>query len=269
MSENRSESEGHIESKQSSWGFQALREYWLKLSGGSENLLPLDQYPSQMEVGTDLGNLFNQMRKDSRDGKERYAVCGFKVGKRNLNQRRVYISKIARLGEGHQVSGEAMDEAEEKARREGIVKLLSDFHSHPNGWWKKLHDLQNFFLVPVGGKINGFSIEDIYHLLDGEILFTGLVESEFNMLLFKARDSLHPFTSFFPTEEMYVNYWRKQIGIRSFSIKRVQVWFPLSPKFLGDLLSLNRQMAQYNRLALYMGEPDKPLTRIDNLAYLL
>lgn len=237
------------------WAYPYFKEYLLALTRGPDFLLPFEDYPKRIELGKPWHELLDQMRQESKDGIERWALVGFKDDKRSL-----YLPTILTKGSSHAVSGKIIEKAVEYAKtKAGIIDLVGDIHSHPNGWLTKLYHLQNPLYAPFKGNLHAFSTQDLFVLR--HMSFVGLSEGDRNLFAFKSREThTVPDYALESNFDEFEKYWNHKMGIRNIKIKNFQAEIPIDPRY--NAWSMNKKIANKHKIVLYKGSPDKDLVRV-------
>jgi len=222
------------------WNYEThFREYLLLLSRtGKSGLEFFSNFPQVIELNRIWHKTLNEMRKATQDGKERWALVGFRSDMRTLVLPTVFgIGTQGDLGGGipASVPSDVMQKEIDKAREKtGIVGLVGDIHTHP----RTNKGLQT---------TRGFSVADFYCLLVPERFFpmTAVVEPDVNFFVFKTRESADiPVNSKVFTQKDFEEYWHgatdKPISVRD----------------------LNRRIVEKHNLVLYEGKPGSDLEKI-------
>lgn len=247
------------------WDYNRFREYLLSLTKAENSLLSIDQYPHAIAFSEHWHSLLNQMREDSVDGIERWALIGYKKGKEA-----VYLPTVAAKGSPHQVSVEVMLESRHKAITQvGITDLLGDIHSHPIVL-KKENGRKLFIKSPegfgIGPSANSFSAEDLYFMVvpESHKLVMGLVAGDKNLFAFRTRETTGlGIDADFLSKETFEKYWYEKYGFQYFSnvdefgacgIKQVR---PDASNW-----SVNLGIAERHKLVLYKGDAGKNLVKV-------
>ncbi|MBI4059309.1 hypothetical protein HY404_03670 [Candidatus Microgenomates bacterium] len=214
--------------KENRWSYNYFREYLLASLRGKDFLLPQDQYPDKIELSPDWYITLNQMRQETQDGFERWALIGFKEDKRTL-----YLPRLTAKGLSDKVTPDIMNAQINKARSQvGIVDLLGHIHSHPRGP----------FLQPEDSSTSAFSAHDLYFSVakPQPMFMLALVEGNENLFVFRAKDSEDLDRSIF-NQESFSNYWQEKM---------------LSAR------NINWGMAERHRLVLYRSKAGQDLEKV-------
>lgn len=241
------------------WDYETFREYLLALTRGKDFLLPREDYPTRIQLSDDWHGLLNGMRQESRDGKERFALVGFKD-----DHRAIYLPRTTALGESTFVPGEVILKTIEQAKRQaGITELVGDIHSHPNGWWKKIHDMQNIILKPFGGDLHAFSPGDLYCMVlpDLYLPMIGLAESDRNLFAFRTKQSeMVPGNELGFDQDKFDQHWAKQFGLKIVTVGKAKVALTLNPR--SNPWEVDKAIAQRHGLVLYKGAPGLDMVKV-------
>lgn len=247
------------------WGYEVYREYLLALSRGREFLLPIEGYPSRMELSQPWHEAFNQIRQLSAEG---WVLIGFEEG-----QRRLILPRVAEKGLTHSVPHEVMAAGLDKARaKAGITDLVADAHSHP----RNFRHLS--WYIPSGETSEGegaFSLADLYRFLydlSGKkkaaprrsAMF--VVEGNENIAAFATRGSLETVrNNFSGTYAEFANGWYERYGWTFKGLKpNSQGGGELAEPVRNDApkaWQINKAIAHRYQIALYRGFKDRPLLR--------
>lgn len=237
------------------WEYPRFREYMLALTKGPDFLLPFDRYPKRIELSNPWHELLDQMRRESKDGVERWALIGFKDDRQSL-----YLPTTLTKGSSHRISVGVANRAIAYAKaKAGIVDLVGDIHSHPNGWLEKLYHLQNLPYALFKGNSHGFSIADLFALSYQP--FIGLAEGDRNLFAFKSREThTVPGHALGSNLDEFEKHWNHKMGIRKISIGDSQAEIAIDPR--SNIWSMNKKIAKKYKIVLYKGSPDKDLVRV-------
>lgn len=247
------------------WNYETYREYILALTRGGEFLLPIEEYPSRMELSEPWQEMLNQIRSTSH---ESWALFGYQDG-----QRRLVLPKVAERGLSHSVPYEVMSSGLEKARaKAGISDMVGDAHSHPrptnNPVWIIPSNLAN-----EGN--SAFSLGDMYYLLHGLTKqrpsdpkrFTMFVaEGNENIAAFATRRSLELVRNKLPgSYEDFAREWYAQYGWNFKGLDpQSKGGGELAERARADapkIWQINKGVAFHYQLALYHGFRNGPLFR--------
>lgn len=247
------------------WDYETYREYLLALSKGREYLLPIEEYPSKMDLNEMWHETFNQIRPHSY---ESWALIGFEHG-----QRRLILPKMAEKGLNHSVPYEVEAAGLEKARaKAGITDLVGDIHSHP----RNLRDLSWYIPPQVTSAGSGaFSLRDLYGFLcdlsqqrpsDPKRSIMFIVEGNENIAAFATRRSLEIVrNNFSGSYEQFAKQWYERYGWNFKDMRpQSQSGGELAEPFRADastVWQINKSLAYHYQIALYRGFRDKPLLR--------
>lgn len=246
------------------WPYDQFKEYAIALSKGPRFLLPLSDYPSRIKLSQDWHNYFDQMRFDSQDGVERWAIIGASTLSHSL-----YLPKSIKIGETDYVPSELIDSEKRKASNMGF-EFSGDVHTHPRLIYpdtvaKKLRRILRQFE-------GAFSAADLYWsvspYLDQRMMM--LVEGQENLIAFQSRETEKIKIAQFFSQEAFSLYWYKKYGLRCFQNRQGRIYAQRNPNptirfgVLNtiDYLDLNKGIAQRHNLALYRGFSGQPLERV-------
>jgi len=247
------------------WSYSDFRDYLLRLD--QHSLLPLEQYPAEIVINGDWHDLFNRMRNQSKDGKERFSIVGFKKEKGSSH---LYISEVPVIGGHQEISIELIQQEMDKAYKRGI-NVIGNIHSHPSGLLRIILNLANPQLAPIGGTQQGFSMPDFGSVVMTDLFFIALAETDRNLFAFKSQDTHHSSRGF-PSYEDFDKYWNKQLGYNVAKVGDRHFQIPSSPRAVSvdslDAFKMNQLLSRKHNLELYVGEPNKPLVRMDEVVNL-
>ncbi len=247
------------------WNYKMYREYLLALTKGRDYLLPIEEYPSRIELSASWHEAFNQIRSSTNEG---WILIGYQSG-----QRRLVIPRVAEKGLSHSVPYEVMAASLEKARaRAGITDLVGDVHSHP----RPLTDLS--WYLPDEETSDGegaFSLGDLYGFLcalnkqrpsDPKRSLMFVAEGNENIAAFATRRTLELVrNNFTGTYEQFAKQWYGKYGWNFKGSKPAsagggELAEPARPD-APKIWQINKGVAYHYQLALYRGFKDKPLLR--------
>lgn len=210
------------------WNYDQFKNYLLLLSKGSEFTLPCNQYPERIKLSKNWHDILNEMRQESKDGKERYALIGYKNGSSSL-----YLPKITTIGENREIPAEIISAKRKKANQIGISPI-GNIHSHPTA--SRSSDRSNY----------AFSSSDLYGLLV-PAYFTrvaGLAETKINLFVFGTKDTETILSPSIFTQDQFNKYWAEQ---------KLNSW------------DTSMAIAQRYKLVIYSGQPNGELKRKTSL----
>lgn len=235
------------------WNYETYREYLLAISKGRDYLLPIEEYPSQIELNEVWHESLNQIRPMANEG---WVLIGYQEG-----QRRLVMPKVAENGLSHSVPYEVMSAGINRAKlKAGISDYIGDIHSHPRG---------RFDLSRRDG---AFSLGDLYGLLqsiseqrpsDTRRSCIFVAEGNENIAAFATRRSLERVRNTFnDSYESFAGKWYSKYKwvFKSSSPATGEVAEPTShnsPK----VWAINKGVAHHYQLALYKGITNMPLMR--------
>jgi hypothetical protein len=247
------------------WNYDNYREYVLALTRGRDYLLPIDEYPSRIDLSEPWHKLFNDMRPIQH---ETWALIGYEEG-----QRRLVLPTVAEKGLSHSVPERVMFAGLEKARvKAGVTNLVGDIHLHPRDFRNASWDIPS---VATSSGSAAFSLGDIYGFLhnltyqrpaDRNRLIMGVVEGNENIFAFATRKSLELVRNHFTggygdfAKHWYEKYGWEFQGSDPESQGGGEAARPVktdAPK----LWQVNKAVAYHYQIALYRGFKDKPLLR--------
>ena len=241
------------------WSYETFREYALAISRGRDYLLPIEEYPSRLELNGLWHETFNQIRPKTY---ESWALIGYEEG-----QRRLVLPTVAEKGLSHSVPYEVMIVGINKAKsKAGITDFIGDIHSHP-----REHTDPSWHVPSIEtSEGNGaFSLGDLYGLLrslseqrpsDTRRSCMFVTEGNENITAFATRRTLERVrNSFSGSYEEFAQKWYKRYkwDFKGMSLTTGEVADPTehnSPK----LWAINKGVAYHYQLALYRGFTNKP-----------
>lgn len=234
----------------SRWSYKShFREYLLLLARkGDLGLESIQKFPEKIELNNPWHETFEDMRKQTEDGHERWALIGYKEDMRvlivptifaygeNSNQSNGYKARVT-----YDVMEKQINRAKDKAH---LIGLVGDVHTHPentNAWRSSRLSSDNN---------KGFSAADLYWLASKRVPFYSpfkvLVEGKnvyFAFVSKETRKSTLPLS-----QEQFGDYWHnlEEDG----------------KKKHPDILSMNIDIAKTHSIALYKGKIGGDLGRI-------
>ncbi len=220
------------ESKEARWNYDKFREYLLLLTRGKDFALSAKNYPEKIALGKNWHDVLNQIRKDSEDGIERFAVIGFKEDKKAI-----YIQTILLKGSPESVPQEVIDQAVDRARKHGIEYRLGNIHSHPRQLYEKIWGV----IQKPKQHSAVLSQDDLFSFLQFPQSVAVLVEGNQNLFVFKCRESTGmPIGAEFLNRDTFKKYWSG----------RFQDW------------EMNLKIAERHNLVLYKGQANQDLIKV-------
>lgn len=215
------------------WDYDTFKEYLLSQARGEKFLLPLNDFPLEIELNEDWHRSFNVMRDASnRDNIERVGLVGF-----SLKRRAVFLPRdevaMRQLGDFEWNGVNAVNPALEEwqkltAPASGVEGFVGVLHSHPPD------------MIVLGRSFNilrgRLSAGDIFCVLKGDESLIGVADGRTNSIAFKTRESIKLIGS----QKDFYDHWE------------------------GDLLSsfdLDEVLADKYKLALYRGNVNGNLKR--------
>lgn len=247
------------------WNYEVYREYLLALSRGREFLLPIEEYPSRIDLSGPWHEVFNQIRAGSHEG---WALLGYEAG-----QRRLILPRVAEKGLSHSVPHEVMSAGLAKARtKAGITDLVGDAHSHPRPYTDLSWHIPS---VETSAGEAAFSLGDLYGFLydlrmqrpaDSKRSVMFVAEGNENISAFVTRRSLELVrNNFTGTYEQFAKQWYGRYGWNFKGSKPAsEGGGELAEPARADapkVWQINKGVAYHYQLALYRGFKDKPLLR--------
>ncbi len=190
-----------------SWTYKQLRDYLLSLTRGRSALLPTDQYPDTLTLSSDWLETFRNMKVESQDGFERWALVGYRNDRKSI-----LLQTTPSKGLDDRVPAEIIQETVGRAKvTAGITGLLGSIHTHPaeilekrRFWGLKREELWHRA---------AFSPADMYWLIRPEQFFPFkvVVGGNDTLIAFLTRESeVLPISSAIFPQEAFSNYWRQQ-----------------------------------------------------------
>lgn len=240
------------------WEYNHFKEYLLSLTEGQE-FLPIDRHPNSIELSEGWHQTLDQMRKDSQDGIERWALVGFKDDKKSL-----YLPAIAAQGLPDHVPASVMSNEVHKAKNTaGIMGLVGDIHTHPR---ELKESIWGKFINGSKKDIARFSAGDLYTLLVPSRWgsFISIVDGDENLFAFRTRTTNDiGINSAFFNQESFERYWYQENGfvykgnVQQFGAQRV---IPVSPN--ANVWKVNTDIAERHNLVLYRGKIGENLEKV-------
>lgn len=246
------------------WDYNLFREYLLALTRGEEFLLPIADYPEEIDLNSTWHEALDSMRTKSTDGIERLCVIGG-----DLEGRKVIVQVIPATGKNRHVPSHVTDDQVKKALKVGADVVLGDIHSHPAPlYWR--YGLSS-------GKMETracFSAADLYLLVRKyNKYFIGIVQGHENLFAFrsresKARDRLTYLGLKTNKRNVFQKYWWGQVGVEFINDEDGEKVERRSTN--GDTLpfdeayteSVNFQIATRHNFVLYKGTSGGKLLRL-------
>ncbi len=212
------------------WDYETFKEYLLAQARGKEFLLPLNEFPEEIELSSKWHDVLNTMRnKTNKDSVERVGLVGY-----NLDQRAIYLpdKKIVEIPwtweRNAPVSTDAINIQRAQVMIQGAEGLTGVLHSHPP------HDIN---VLGFRIKTGRLSAGDLYDILAVDTYgpMIGVATGAINSLAFRTRESIIPRDD----HKTFYDLWE------------------------GDpqLENLDEVIAQKYNIALYKGEKDGTLKR--------
>lgn len=240
------------------WDYNAFREYVIALTKGRDFLLPIEEYPSRIDLSTPWHEVFNQIRPNSYEG---WVLFGYQAG-----QRRLILPKVAEKGLNHSVPHQIMLAGLERARaKAGISDLVGDAHSHP----KSRGQVNN----PPPTEDAKFSLGDLYGFLydltqqrpsDPNRSMMFVVEGNMTIAAFATRRSLELVrNNLSGGYEDFAKHWYGKYGW-TFKGRESEGGGELAEPARPDaprIWQINKAVAFHYQLALYRGVKNEPLIR--------
>lgn len=238
------------------WSYEShFREYLLLLANkGNIALESSTKYPETIELSKGWHETLNQIRKSTKnDGRERWALVGFKSEKRGI-----FLPTIPISGLSDYVQSETIMKMINWAKDEHGINPIGDLHSHPNGSehesiFRDKHKL-----------VEDFSAGDFYHLIVDNFYFMGITAGNYNVFAFKARESKDlEVSSSILSQENFEKVWYEKYGfkylggVEKFGAERAM---PISDT--TDPIGMNLAIAKRHGLVLYQGKANKDLVKI-------
>jgi hypothetical protein len=232
-----------------------FKEYLLLLaSKGNVALESLTKYPETIELSKGWHQTLNQMRESTRnDGREKWALAGFKSEKRGI-----FLPTIPISGLSDYVPSETMMKMIDWARDKHDINPIGNLHSHPNG-----SEHKSIF----GNKhklVEDFSAGDFYHLIVDNFYFMGITAGNYNVFAFKAKESrgLGVSSSIF-SQENFEKVWYEKYGFKYLgSVEKFGAERAIPTSNTADPIGMNLAIAKRHGLVLYQGEAKKDLVKI-------
>lgn len=228
------------------WRYDYFREYLLSLTRGWEFYLPQGHYSNRIELGRGWHATLNEMRVETDDGKERYAIAGFKE-----DRRAVYLPFVPHIGLDGLVPSEVIFEARRKASVDyKIPYFMGDLHSHPSTFQFD-SDLS-------------FSVGDFYHLVGNSVVlpFMGVVGKRENLFVFVTRENLEARNVMrFLDPDMFVDFWYQRNGFKYLGVSEQLGEMAVPVRTGARFRDVALDILNSHRLVLYKGRPSGDLVR--------
>lgn len=233
------------------WTYEQFKNYLIAIgTSNNEFRLPLNQFPKKIQLSEAWHQLLNQMRKESKDGKERFAGIG-------INDQKLYLPKTPEVGNENEVPFEALTRHHDRMRMAQMSGKIGDIHSHPNKFWGCFME---------DSDVQAFSTQDLFRSIT-EIEVNGLVEHNRNLFVFRSKEAnLTPLTL---DLEQFNEYWNLKMGIRHNSkttLKTERIINTITDNvrpFLHPILKINKEIAKKYNLVIYSGKPNRELKRMN------
>lgn len=238
-----------------------LREYLLLVARkGRMAFESGEKFPKRMELSEDWHTMLDEVRRATRDGKERWALVGVKQERTAL-----FLPTIPAVGYDNYVPSEVMEKEGNRARENfGIVDLVGDVHSHPTDFGEKA--LQRLPAFNSLGLKAQFSAGDYYGIcVPGRArAFMGVVEGDYNLFAFSTRQTQNlPVDPAMINQESFEKYWYEKFGFKYLGGVQKYGAFRAVPVAGGaDSVAMNAAIAKRHGLVLYQGAKGKDLTKV-------
>jgi len=221
------------------WKCKAADKYLLNISRDPKFLLPLSQYPKEIELEGQWHRRLNKMRGDSRDGDERGELFGSVDGN--------VFFYLPLKGNNHEVFiEEAIDELRQNGKFD-VSKIIGLIHSHPNNLRER---------ILRGGKKQALSLFDLYLLIreGGIVRVMALAEKDKNLFMLCSAET--------KTDEKNYNqffdfWWDEMLGRNGDDLTNKK-----KRKTLPSFFDFNIAISAYYKLVLYVGKPNGALKKI-------
>jgi hypothetical protein len=251
--------------KPEGWGYEMYREYLLAVSRGRDYLLPIEDYPSRIELSQQWHDTFNQIRSKPY---ESWALVGYEEG-----QRRLVLPAVAEKGLSHSVPNDVQFAAMNKARlKAGVTDMVGNIHSHPR---RNTDSSWNIPSQPTSEGHGNFSLGDLYYLLsyisrqrpsDPVSFFMFVTEGNENIGAFGTRGALERTrNSFNESSDQFAEKWYRKFGWKyNGREEESEGGGELAEQVDKDAKSIwtiNRAVAHHYQIALYRGFTNGPLLR--------
>lgn len=243
--------ESEAENKIQRWGYETRFKYYLYRIGilGNEGVESIKNFPTSIELDDIWHGTLNRMREESRDGFERAIPVGYREDRRS-----VYLPQDFSRGTN---TGAVIPSPEEVKAKFGIEHQFGAIHSHPDDWlstvvWKALEATRL-------GDGTGFSLEDIFYMVDGKGLpMEAVVERNANYFAFRTQETKEiPEGSPLSSKEAFLRHWYRKHGMWAGSNRN----FMVALKLPVSVRKININLAEAYNLALYRGNPGEKLVR--------
>lgn len=171
----------------SKWDYETFKQFLLSQVRGKEFLMPLAEFPEEIELSEDWHNVLNILRdKTNKDQIERVAILGY-----NLNNRALYLptEDVVEVPwsweKNAPVAQTAVNFQRSLAITRGIdASAMGFLHSHP----PDIHMLG----LPIHISTGRLSAGDLYHPLAGLATVAGVADGPINSLAFRTKESVVP-----------------------------------------------------------------------------
>lgn len=242
------------------WGENDLRSYLIASSKGEDYLDFIENFPRKIHLSEGWHEILNSIRENTgRDGLERHIAI---VADQEM--RFVLLPRKFAVGERKRVPGKTIFEHNKWIKEKGYEHLVGSVHSHPHSR-NLMNRLKHRFLVQ-----GSFSAGDLYWMVcQNPEKVIGLVEGETNVFAFRTRNSegrglfyLNDVKGPASKQKKFEKFWygRRGIIIVDFDER--------SARKVGggritteDLWQVCVDIAEWHRLALYIGRPSANLIR--------
>ncbi len=258
------------------WSYSYFREYLRSLAshafaeeGREKFLLPINQYPEQIELSRDWHTLFNHMRRETAlDQKEKWAMIGLKI-----DDPAIYLQKTAITGLSDAVPFHIIEKTMMHAlKTSDIAERLGSIHTHPRDKTDK-----SWIMPPTPTNIGcgHFSLTDMFnHLASNNskmyVFFRpvyAVVEGNENLVILISQTTDYKAQSYLPrTRDQFVEEWYTKNGWKYDREKtdegNGEYATPMTQRKETPIKDINIQIARLYDLAIYRGHTNGPLIRV-------
>jgi len=235
------------------WKYDYFREYLLALSRGDNFLLPRRDYKKRVRLDENWHDVLDTIRRESKDGVEKYSVIGV-----NKEKRAVFVREVPLSGHADHVPVETIHLAVDEMERKVGADLVVDIHSHPDwllsGLWGDSKEVRRA----------AFSPGDLFRLIHkSQSHFVGvLVEGNENLFVFRTRGTERVDLNLVVlSQQTFTDYWLNYYGFRRFRLgSGTEVMTNQNKKITG--WDVNVGIAERHKLVIYRGLSGGDLFRV-------
>jgi len=223
------------------WKHEYFKEYLLALGRGPCYFEAIKNFPEEIELSDVWHKTFNQLRRETSDGLERYLFIAT-----DQQSHSILLPRNPVTGSEDKISSEDKFKhilwGIEKNIDEG--DMIGGMHSHPWG--------------------SVFSAGDLYDLVYyRHSAVEGLAGKNANAIAFGTRETGNTDFRYLlmdKSQKDFMNYWYSSNGYKRHGayLRKIDG----SPAGFNDILKIESLIAQRHNLVIYRGEPNQPVKRV-------